>query len=102
MKISRLLLLTFFIIFTVSCAAAPKIETGPDYEAGRRYAREFAKKDVQNVDCTKYPIRGYALEQADKHKQRLKSEGKSESFIEGFVYGYQLDFFDYRGVYCED
>ena len=100
MKTFRRLILYATVLITASCATPRHPITGPDYEAGRQYAREFAKEDGSRLSCASYPTAIDALMSAKKYTGALRSEGKSESFIEGFIYGYQVGYGYYFRAYC--
>ena len=83
------------ILFLTSCA------TGPDFEAGRLRSREFAKQDAFGFDCSQFPRKVYPGMEARKYTMMLRSDGKTESYIEGFYLGYQRYYIDYIKVYCK-
>jgi hypothetical protein len=98
MKLIKVLLIILATLFLASCAASSRV--GPEYEAGRLYSREIAKKDAFEFNCLSYPRKVYPGMNAIKYTDTLKSQGKTENFIEGFYLGYKRYYLDYIKVYC--
>jgi hypothetical protein len=99
MNLAKTLLIILIALFVASCAASSRV--GPEYEAGRLYSREIAKKDAFNFNCLSYPRKVYPGMGAKKYTETLKSQGKTENFIEGFYLGYKRYYIDYIKVYCK-
>jgi hypothetical protein len=94
----KTLLVLLVTLFVASCGASSRV--GPEYEAGRLYSREIAKNDAFNFNCLLYPRKVYPCMGAKKYTETLKSQGKTENFIEGFYLGYRRYYLDYIRVYC--
>jgi hypothetical protein len=99
MNLVKTFLILLAILFLASCAASSRV--GPEYEAGRLYSREIAKKDAFNFNCLLFPRKVYPGMNAMKYTETLKSQGKTENFIEGFYLGYKRYYIDYIRVYCK-
>jgi len=99
MSILRVLTLSSIALITVSCAAA---EVGPQFEAGRLHAYDIAKRDAWSFDCFWYPRRVHPAFHARKYTEMLKSQGKTQTFIEGFYYGYEIAYSDQLNVKCQE
>ena len=95
MKILRMAILFGIVLAIISCAM-----TKPEFEAGRRFAEEFAKQDAMQFNCNWYPPNVYATFGSRKYTEMLRNQGRSLDFVEGFYYGYELGFKEYLGVYC--
>jgi hypothetical protein len=100
MNIVKTLSFVLAPFFIASCAASSRV--GPEFEAGRLYSREIAKKDAFGFDCFWFPRKVYPGIQARKYTEILESQGKTQNFIEGFYLGYQRYYIDYIKVYCEE
>ena len=97
MKPIKLLLVLFAALFIVSCATT---RVGPEYEDGRRYAYDIAKKDAWEYECFRYPFKVFPAFKAREYTETLKGQGKSQKFIEGFYFGYQRTYRDQVKVKC--
>jgi len=91
------LILSAIALITVSCAS-PRV--GPQFEAGRLHAYDIAKKDAWDFDCYWYPMRVRPAFQARNYTEMLKSQGKTQTFVEGFYYGYERAYTDQLDVKC--
>ena len=97
MKPIKLLLVLFAALFIASCATT---SVGPEYEDGRRYAYDIAKKDAWEYDCFWYPTKVFPAFKAREYTETLKGQGKSQKFIEGFYFGYEKIYLDQVRVKC--
>ena len=98
MKLFNILLLLVLTLIIAFHAHSATIES--EYEAGRLYAYDFAKKDAWEWDC--HPLARKVLpgRKIWKHIQTLISQGKSQIFIEGFKFGYERTFWEQIDVKC--
>lgn len=81
-----------------SCATD---NVGQEYEAGRLYAYEIAKKDASDFQCFRYTTYVLAaFENREKHMEMLRTQGKSQVFVEGFYYGYERTYQDQLVAKC--
>ena len=92
-------LMLLAVLFLASCAASSRV--GPEYEAGRLYAYDIAKKDAWEYKCFWYPHRIFPAFKARAYTERLKSQGKSQQYIEGFYFGYERTYCNQVNVKCE-
>ena len=99
MKLIQTLLILLVVVSLSSCASSSRV--GPEYEEGRLYAREIAKKDASEFNCLWFPRKVYPGMNAKKYTETLKSQGRTENFIEGFYLGYKRYYLDYIRVYCK-
>ena len=97
MKPLKLFLILVTTLFIASCATA---RVGPEYEDGRRYAYDIAKKDAWEFDCFWYPDKVRAAFKAREYTETLRSQGKSQTFIEGFYFGYEKTYWNQLNVKC--
>jgi hypothetical protein len=97
MNLTKTLLILLAALFIASCATT---RVGPEYEAGRLYAYDIAKKDAWDLDCYWYKRKVEAAFKARDYTETLRSQGKSQMFIEGFYYGYERTYWDQIRVKC--
>ena len=100
MNLAKTLLILLVALFLVSCAASQRV--GPEYEAGRLYAYDIAKKDAWEYECFWYPRRIFPATRAREYTETLRSQGKSQKFIEGFYFGYERTYWNQLNVKCEE
>lgn len=100
MKTVMLLCIVFITAILVSCANMPFSNNGAEFQNGRLFATEYAKQDALKFNCNWYPSRVYAAFGSRKYTAMLRDQGRSQHFIDGFYYGYELDYNDYLSVYC--
>lgn len=100
MKTVTILFVVFIVGILTSCANMPFFNTGPEFEEGRRFATKYAKQDALKFNCNWYPSRVYAAFGSRKYTAMLSDQGRSQNFIDGFYYGYELDYDNYLNVYC--
>jgi hypothetical protein len=98
MNVIKALLFFVFATGLVSCVTSSRV--GPEFEAGRMYARDVAKEDAWEFNCFFYPAFIFAGQNARKYTDTLKRQGKSQTFIEGFYHGYEMYFCEYLNVKC--
>jgi hypothetical protein len=96
----KTLLIVLIALFIASCATSSRV--GPDYEAGRLYAYDIAKKDAWDFQCYWYPLHVRAAFKAREYTETLRSQGKSQVFIEGFFFGYERTYSDQIRVKCQE
>ena len=104
------LLLSFVILWvTVSCATTLSPQSRSEYLKGYDMAREFAKKDAMNSNCLGYPTIGRyrwfpgrinVARLAQKYTKFLQEQGRSETFINGFYFGYEENYYEFLDLYC--
>ena len=97
MKLVTLSLILIATLFIASCATT---RVGPEYEDGRRYAYDIAKKDAWEFDCYWYPSKVFSGFKAREYTDSLRSQGKSQMFIEGFYFGYERTYWNQLRVKC--
>ena len=97
MPILKRLVLSAVALITVACAG-PSV--GPQFEAGRLHAYDIAKKDAWDFDCYWYPMRIYPAFEARKYTESLENQGKTQTFIKGFYYGYEQTYKVQLDVKC--
>jgi hypothetical protein len=98
MKALKLALWLFIILWIASCATYQSSPPQSDYVKGYDAAWKFAKQDAMKSKCLRYPR--YTYQEARKYTQLLQDQGRSESYISGFYFGYQNSYPDYFGLYC--
>lgn len=99
MRLTEMFLIILAVLFLASCAASSRV--GPDYEAGRLYAYDIAKKDTWEYECFWYPHRRFPAFKAREYTETLRNQGKSQKFIEGFYFGYERTYWNQVNVKCE-
>ena len=111
MKAWSLLLSSVILLVTVSCAATLSPQSRSEYWKGYDMAREFAKKDVIDSDCFGYqtigtyrwfPRRVNVEWQLQKYTKFLQEQGRSETFNNGFHFGYEESYNEFLDLYCGD
>jgi len=109
MKALNLLLFFVILLVIVSCATTLSPESRSEYLKGYDTAREFAQKDAMHSNCFDYPTTGkyhrfprsINLErQARKYIKLLQEQGRSETFINGFYFGYENYYYEFIDLYC--
>ena len=102
MKMNIVKTLVFLVLVTglFSCATSSRV--GPEFEAGRIYSRDFAKDDAWKFDCFWYPGRVFAAQKAREYTDTLKTQGKSQTFIDGFYFGYERYYYQQLNVKCSE
>jgi hypothetical protein len=94
------LLALFICLFVVGCTGSPRV--GPEFEAGRLHAYDYAKKDAWDFDCWFYPRHLRAAFKAREYTRMLAGQDKSDMFIEGFYFGYERTYVDQVKVKCQE
>lgn len=109
MKALNLLLSFVTLLVTVSCATTLSPQSRSEYWKGHDMAREFAKKDAMDSHCFGYPTIGMfrrfpgrinVTRQAQKYTKFLQEQGRSETFINGFYFGYEESYYEFLDLYC--
>ena len=100
MKAIKEILFLLIIIGLTACATHQSSLNQSDYVKGYDAAWGFAKQDAIESDCLRYPR--YTNQEARKYTQFLQDQGRSESFIKGFYFGYENSYPDYFTLYCGD
>ena len=109
MKALNLLLSFVILLVTVSCATTLSPQSQSEYLKGYHMAREFAKKDAMDSHCFGSPtigmFRGFprridVTRQAQKYTKFLQEQGRSETFINGFYFGYEESYYEFLDLYC--
>jgi hypothetical protein len=100
MKPVKTLFILMAVLLLTSCATSSRV--GPEYEAGRIYAYDIAKKDAWEYQCFWYPRRIFPATKAREYTETLKSQGKSQKFVEGFYFGYERTYINQINVKCEE
>ena len=110
MKALNLLFSCVILLVTVSCATTLSPQARSEYWKGYDMAREFAKKDAIDSDCFGYPTGIYRLFprrvnvewQLQKYTKLLQEQGRSETFNNGFYFGYEESYNEFLDLYCGD
>ena len=97
-----------FILLTMvvtSCAGFSLPLTDPEFMKGAEFAQAFAKEDAKASGCNLYRrsmfiLAGHAGLKAREYEQRLRDEGRSDNFIQGFYFGYEEEYVDLIDIYC--
>ena len=109
MKALNLLLSFVILLVTVSCATTLSPQSQSEYLKGYDMAREFVKKDAMTSNCFGYPTIGLyrrfprrinVARQAQKYTKFLQEQGRSETFINGFYFGYEESYYEFFDLYC--
>jgi hypothetical protein len=96
------LALSLFIFFELaSCATYQSSATKSDHAKGYAAAWEYAKQDAIKDMCFRNPRYTY-WQVRKKYKQLLEDQGRSETYISGFYYGYESSYHDFYDLYCGD
>lgn len=90
----------FIILSIVSCATPQSSPTESDHLKGYNMAEEFAKKDAMKSICFRYPKLGYVESKTWEYTKLLQNQGKSETFIKGFYFGYNNYYREFLDLYC--
>ena len=97
MKLVKVLLILVAALFIASCATT---RIGPEYEDGRRYAYDYAKKDAWDFDCFRSRRHVRAGIKAREYTEMLRNQDRSQMFIEGFYFGYERTYWNQLKVKC--
>ena len=110
MKALNLLFSCVILLVTVSCATTLSPQARSEYWKGYDMASEFAKKDAIDYNCFGYSMGRYrwfpgrvnVARQVQKYTKFLQEQGRSETFINGFYFGYADSYNEFLDLYCGD
>jgi hypothetical protein len=100
MNVLKLALPLLIILFLVSCATSQSSPLESDHLKGYNAAEEYAKKDAMKHICFKYPKLGYVNSKTKEYTKLLQNQGRSETFIKGFYFGYDNYYREFLDLYC--
>ncbi|MFH1154154.1 MAG: hypothetical protein V1793_10065 [Pseudomonadota bacterium] len=102
MKQILIIALVILVSVTVGCAyKTVPANNSRDYEEGLKYGDEAARYDAFSNPCTAAgELAWYPLSRL--HLKALKTSGKSNDFMAGFLEAFEQHYGDYQRQYCED
>lgn len=95
-------ILVGLVLFVSACASSTVSVNNPsEYHSGNQLAEKLAKQDAIKEGCAHvYPLyRSKMYENLNPHLKSVK-EKHSDSFVQGFSYGYKKSFREYIDLYC--
>lgn len=93
--------LAMLIIFSSGCASkSVSSDTSQDYQSGMALGEKTAWQDAYSLPCPKIISSVAWFPRSKIHRDSLISAGKSESFINGFLEGFEQNFEEFQRSYC--
>ena len=104
-----IILLVTVLLVTVSCANSLIPADRSEYWKGYDMAEAFAKKDAMSSFCPDFSGIGKfsgspgsieVMRKEQKYIKNFREQGRSETFINGFQFGYEESFYQFLDLYC--